>query len=211
MAACSKPAPADATASVPGPEAGSAPEAAPATTEAFTWKRDPAIEDIPDRPVSGQANGRPFDAKTVLFQPGFKGWRMAILDVALAEPTGIPQAGQHLIVDLPEPPAAGKRWTKPMKHGDGYWLVERKEEPTQKTHWNGPNGFAIEITGWEVADYDLDGPSIQHAGKASGRIAVTYRGGQGFDDSWVAGRFEDAPVRYMGKPYWLKEAPAGPR
>ena len=47
---------------------------------------------------------------------------------------------------------------------------------------------------------------IDEAGKASGRIAVCYQGGGSFKDSWAAGTFENVPIRYMGKPYWMKEA-----
>jgi len=58
----------------------------------------------------------------------------------------------------------------------------------------------VEITDWKVAPYAEDGPAFQAAGTASGRVVVVFKGQGNRVDSWVAGHFTDAVVRYMGRP-----------
>ena len=43
------------------------------------------------------------------------------------------------------------------------------------------------------------------AGKASGRVVAVFRGSGDFENSYAVGTFEDAVVRYMGKPRWFEE------
>lgn len=66
--------------------------------------------------------------------------------------------------------------------------------------WRAPNAFAVEITAWDVVPYAEDGPAFQVAGKAAGRVVVIFKGEGSRTDSYVVGRFEDAVVRYMGRP-----------
>ncbi len=194
-----------------GSAAGSAatkpePAAGGAGGGAFICKDAPAVEKIPAGPVKGEANLKPFVAKAIYFEPGFKAWRMIVHENALSSPTGLVTGGQSINIDLPEDPAAGKKWTRPMKYGDGYFQIVKPDDPQNTTSWNASNAWAIEITKWEQKPYDPKGSVFQEAGKASGRIAVCYQGGGSFKDSWAAGTFENVPIRYMGKPYWMKEA-----
>ena len=41
---------------------------------------------------------------------------------------------------------------------------------------------------------------------ASGRVAIVYQGYSDFKNSFAAGTFTDVPVRYMGKPQWVRDA-----
>jgi hypothetical protein len=180
-----------------------APTAAPG---AFAWTETPAIEQIPDAPLAGMANGKPFTAASVIFEPGSDAWRMIIRDQPLAEPTAVLTGGQSINIDLPDFPTTGAKFTRPMEYGDGYWQIGNDPtNPESTTSWNANNAWALEITSWQAADYDESGSLFQNAGVASGKIAVCYKGGGSIQNSWVAGTFENATVRYMGKPFWLKE------
>lgn len=184
-----------------------APPAPPPAPQGFTWTETPTVDMAPAAPLTGVANGRPFEARAVLIEPGLKSWKLSIHDQPLRQPTGLLMNSGHLDINLPEPPAAGKKFEKPMRFGDGYWQVKKPGEAAKTTSWNAPNAYALELTKWEVAPWDPDGPVFQDAGRASGRLVVVYQGGAGgFENSWVAGTFEDAVVRYMGKPFWEKAA-----
>jgi hypothetical protein len=64
--------------------------------------------------------------------------------------------------------------------------------------------WRVEITSVEIADFDADQPVFQVAGHASGRVVACFRAGSGsgFVNSWVAGQFDEVPVRYLGPPRW---------
>ena len=179
---------------------------APAAPGMFAWTETPAVMQIPATPLSGMANGRPFSAASVVFEPGSDQWRMIIRDQPLTDPTAVLTGGQSINIDLPEFPTTGANFTRPMEYGDGYWQIGNDPaNPESTTSWNADNAWALEITNWQAADYDESGSLFQNAGTASGKIAICYKGGGSIQNSWVAGTFENATVRYMGKPFWLKE------
>jgi hypothetical protein len=168
---------------------------------AFTWTEDPALDKIPAAPVVGEANGKPFKVATILFEPAMRGgWRMVIADKKLDSPTGILVGCQHIDFDLNEEPAAGKKMTRKMQYGGGYFQIEQLNKPGQTTSWNGDNAWALELTTWDAHPYDDKGSLFQAVGKASGKVAIVYKGGVGFKNSWAAGTFDNATIRYMGKP-----------
>jgi hypothetical protein len=113
-------------------------------------------------------------------------------------------------MDLTEAPVAGKNWTRKMEYGAGYFQINNDPaNPEATTSWNADNAWVFEVTKWDVKEWDPNGPLFQEAGKASGRIAVCYKGDPtGIQSSWIAGTFTDAVVRYMGKPYWLEAGAA---
>jgi hypothetical protein len=165
----------------------------------------PTIESIPAGPVKGQASGKPFVVATVYFEPGLGKWRLVLHEGKFDKPTEIGVKGQSINIDLPEPPAAGKKWTRELKYGDGYFQINKKDDPSSSTSWNGTNGWALEITKWDVKPWDPKGSPFQDAGKASGKVSVCYKGSGDFTDSWAAGTFADVAVRYMGQPYYDKK------
>lgn len=176
----------------------------------FKYTEKPTLDKVPSGTISGQANGKAFEAKFVAFQPSYKGnWEMIIADKPF-EPADIIMDCQHIDIDLPEFPAAGKVMSKPMEYGKGIWQIQDTDDPTQTTSWNADNAWVIEITSWDVKPWDPDADMFQQAGTASGRIAVCYKGASGsFKNSWAAGTFTNAPVRYMGEPpAAIKNAPA---
>jgi hypothetical protein len=207
-AAAADAAPAPAASAAPAAEASSAP-AAPAAEPAgpisFKFTESPKASDVPAEEITGDATGKRIDIKTVVIEPGFKEWKLVLSEKTLDKPTAFVSGGQSVNVNLPEEPAAGKKWTKAMKYGDGYFQIEKADTPGKFTSWNASNAYYIEITSWDVKPYDAKGSVFQEAGKASGKVYVAYKGSGSFKDSGVAGTFKDAVVRYMGKPYWLKD------
>jgi hypothetical protein len=176
----------------------------------FQWTETPTVNIIPDAPLAGMANGQPFIAQSVIFEPGTDSWKMIIRDQPLANPTDIASGGQYLTLNLPIPPSPGMTWMRPMSYGEGFFQVKYDPaNPEQTTSWNADNAWAIEITNWQATDWVTGGPVFQAAGLASGRIAVCYKGGGNMQNSWVAGKFENAVVRYMGEPYWVKAGTTG--
>ncbi|MBW2276284.1 MAG: hypothetical protein JRF63_02260 [Deltaproteobacteria bacterium] len=185
------------------------PPMAPAAPGSFAWTETPAVTQIPVTPLSGMANGKPFAAASVIFEPGSDSWRLIIRDQPLSEPTAVLTGGQSINIDLPEFPATGANFVRPMEYGDGYFQIGNDPANAESTtSWNADNAWALEITNWQASDYDSSGSLFQNAGVASGKIAVCYKGGGSIQNSWVAGTFENATVRYMGEPFWLKEGAA---
>jgi hypothetical protein len=188
------------------------PVAVPTTGQvpAFQWTETPAFNAIPDAPLTGMANGAQFVAQSVIFEPGTSSWKMIIRDQPLPGPTDIASGGQFVSIDLPNPPVAGMTWMRPMAYGEGFFQVKYDPaKPEQTTSWNADNSWALEITSWQAADWISGGPAFQDAGRASGRIAVCYKGTGNLQNSWVAGKFENAIIRYMGEPYWVKGVAKG--
>jgi hypothetical protein len=176
-------------------------EAKPAAPGSFAWTEAPSLDKIPASPVVGEANGKPFKVATVLFEPAMRGgWRMVIADKKLDSPTGILVGCQHIDFDLTEEPAAGKQMTRRMQYGGGYFQIEQADKPGQTTSWNGDNAWVLELTKWDARPYDEKGSRVQSVGTASGKVAVVYKDAAGFKRSWAAGTFENAAIRYMGKP-----------
>jgi len=175
-----------------------APVAAQSSGPGFT--ETPTFDKIPKGIIKGIANGRPFEAKTVLFEPSLGKWCLVISDMALSDPLDLLTEGQSINIDLPEPPATGKKWSREMKYGDGYFQVQKTDKADDTTSWNADNAYVLEITRWDVKPYTEDEGMFQVGGKASGRVYIVYKGAFDMKDSWAAGIFTDVPVRYMGQP-----------
>ncbi|NUP99059.1 MAG: hypothetical protein HUU35_04290 [Armatimonadetes bacterium] len=159
----------------------------------FQWTATPALELIPRQPLRGEAVGRPFQPQEVRFEPGPAGWRLV---VAAAD-------GAFLVLDLPGSARAGRRWIRPLAYGGGYWQVASPEDPAKLVTWTSDNAWVLALDSWSAAPWRPEGPQEQAAGRASGRLAVCYEGGLGgFGNSWVAGEFRNARVRYLGRPAW---------
>ncbi len=188
------------------PEQAAAPQPATAAPgpESFTWTDAPTLESIPSKPAQGEANGKPMKIETVVFEPSNDAWRLILSDKRFDSPTAIMMGGQSVNISLTEEPAAGRTMTRKAEYGGGYFQINKVDNPSETTSWNGTNSWVIQITKWEVKPYDPAGEMFQEAGKASGRVVVVYQAGADFKNSWVAGTFEDATVRYMGKPSWVK-------
>ena len=173
----------------------------PADTSAFSFTENPTLEMIPDTPISGQAGGVPFTAKTIVFEPNSDGsWSMVITDRAFESPTDILMDCQHITMDLSEMPGPGVKMSKPMDYGKGFFQITSPSDPQSTTSWNADNAWVLEITEWDIKPWDPGASIFQQAGAASGRVAVCYKGSGDFKNAWVAGTFKNAAIRYMGEP-----------
>ena len=177
------------------------PPAAPAAgAEVPGFTQTPALDKIPNAPIKGVVNGRPFEGKAVYFEPYFGKWKLVIAEKALKEATDLLDTCQYFNIDIDEPPAAGKKLAHPWEFGKGYLQVQKTDKPGDNTSWNTENAWVLEITKWDVKPYDEKGKMFQQAGTASGHVYITYGGGTDIKQSWAAGTFTDVPVRFMGKP-----------
>lgn len=197
------------------PESPSQSEAPPQTSAAridergapadVTWTSAPSLAAIRDGPIRGNASGRRFDAEAVIFEPGFENWKMIIADKKLPSPKAVLSRlsdCRHVDLDLPRPPSTGIVFQKPMSYGGGYFQLDAPKTG-KMTSWNEENAWALEITSWQAAPWDPEGGEVQTAGTASGRVIIMYKSNRDdLDDTWVAGTFDRAIVRYMGRPRW---------
>lgn len=205
LAGCSEEEPPEMNAS---PTTESAEPPGPAAPETFEYTEELSADLIPDAPVTAQANGRPIEIRTVLFQPRFDEWGMTLSTAELDRPTAILDGMKEAInlTDLPQEMGVGTYTHAIDQSGGGYFQIQKIDEPERTTSWNTNTAYHLVITEWDAGEYDPEGGLFQQAGTASGKVVAVFRGREGsFADSWVAGTFEDAVVRYMGKPRWLEE------
>ncbi len=178
----------------------------PAPPKTFTYTESPSAGLIPVGPVRGQANGKTFEVKTVIFEPASEGkWKVNFYEDKVEDPTAALIEGQHIYLDLPGTPAAGEAMKKPMEFGGGYFQINKPGQEGQTTSWNADNAWVLEITEWNQKPWDPEADFFQTAGTASGRVAVCYKGYGNFKNSWAAGNFKDAVIRYMGEPPWVNK------
>lgn len=211
LAGCSEEAEPPEANAAPGTETAEAEPEAPAAPETFEYTEELSADVIPNSPVTAMANGRPIEIKTVLFQPRFNEWGMTLSTAELDRPTAI-LAGMKEAVnlsDLPQEMGVGTYTHGIDESGGGYFQIQKIDEPERTTSWNTNTAYHLEITEWTAGDYDPEGSMFQEAGRASGKVVAVFRGREGsFANSWVAGTFENAVVRYMGRPRWMEEEEA---
>lgn len=166
------------------------------------WTDSPSLSLIPDTAISGFANGKVFEAKSVFFEPLFGKWSMVISDKDLESPLNIITGAQSINIRLDEKPDVNKIIQKDLSYGGGYFQIMRKDNPEETVSWNSENTYIIKFTEWEAREWDPQGDLFQYAGRASGKIFISYTGcdSGNFDDAFVAGTFTDAVIRYLGEP-----------
>ncbi|MCB9525157.1 MAG: hypothetical protein H6702_17530 [Myxococcales bacterium] len=191
----------------------------------YQFSEKPTFASIPDKPVVGRLRNAAFDIQQVVLEPVGDAWQIQFHDAKLAHPTALARDSHPLVVTLDgELPQPGKRYERELAEGGAEWLLPPMDAaPAQPaagrklkkgeaappsaaasaaagpTTWRPDIGYVVEITRWEAKPYDEGGPAFQDAGLADGRVALVMRGG-GLPEAWVAGTFQDATVRYMGKP-----------
>lgn len=201
----------DASATETPPETAAAP-AAPAT---FEYTETLSVDVIPAFPVKGVANGREIAIEAVYFQPRFDAWGVTFSTAALERPTAVGGGTDTESVNLsglPQELGVGT-FTRTVEErgGGGYFQIQKPDDPTSTTSWNTTIAYVLHITKWEVEPWSPEGSVFQDAGRASGKVVAVFRGnGRDFENSWIAGTFEDAVVRYMGRPRWIPDPNAAP-
>ena len=91
--------------------------------------------------------------------------------------------------------------------GSRYCARWKPDAPERPIRVHTRMAYDVQSDAWDGAEYGSEASMFQVAGKASGKVVVTFRGsGDRFANSWAVGTFTDAPVRYMGKPRWVRDA-----
>jgi|GEM_PF-2625589 len=158
----------------------------------FTVVDSPTLAGIPAKPLHGKVNGKAFETATVSVEFSSGDWS---LQVSFADK----QFFRVILTEDATEPKVGYTLRKEKACCWGY-LHHIPEGQTRATSLNAPNGFVVEVTGWDVKPYDESGMMKQDAGVLKGRLAVVYG-----EDSWVAGTFE-APFEYFGPPPHIAQA-----
>ncbi|MFO0666842.1 MAG: hypothetical protein U0174_23020 [Polyangiaceae bacterium] len=168
----------------------------------------PSAKDVTKGPVVGSANGHKFEAKAIVVEAGYNGWEMTITDTAPTSPTGYVSGTEYIKITFSKDELAlkSKKFSKPMKYGDGFFQIIRTTDPSGTTSWNADNAYYIEFTSWDVKPFDPNARGSQVAGKASGKVYVVYKATSAdFKNSGASGEFKDIPVRYSSSPFWTKK------
>lgn len=165
----------------------------------FIYTESPGFHKIPTGPVRGIANNKIFEAKTIIFRHRFRKWSLEIWDTKISNllsPLSPPDPAQHIKINLSEEPTLGKKMTKPMSMGHGWFQIQKIEEPAETISWNSENTWILDVTKWDIRPWDQNGDRyVQQLGGASGRLYVSYKGNEGsFGNSGVAGIFENAYI-----------------
>ncbi len=187
------------------PETQTPPKAVKKTEKTFTYTETPTLAMIPKGDVIGEANGKAFKVGTIILEPAFDHWAIKLIEKKNDDIEVVAEKGIVFDVELTEVPARGKVLKRAMEMDGG---VLTYYDPDGRTaNWSGENAWIIKFTRWNVKPYNATaGNGFQLAGKASGRIAICFKGDATGEikDSWAAGEFSDAPVVYRGKPGWVK-------
>lgn len=163
-------------------------EKAAAAPGDFAWTETPAIDKIPDGPVKGMINGKPFTAQTVRLRQKDDQVVLEIIDQKPDTPSGMVsgETGASLYLDLP----AGK----PAEFVAG--LKDEKKDPADATYIypqggdkgpmtiNGDWGAALKVDEWTLAKDPADEAVL---GKVKGKVAIVFGDEK---KSWVAGTFD---------------------
>ncbi|MCU0662391.1 MAG: hypothetical protein MUC50_08720 [Myxococcota bacterium] len=177
----------------------------------FAWTEAPSFNLVPLTPATGMVNNQPFIVAGAVIEPGFDpgSFRLTMFEKPLDSPTGLIADQQYLSIDLPSPPTMGSSWIHPMEYGKGHWEVNSPGAPAQRTSWNAENAWVMEITKWDVAEYNTAAGGAQAVGTASVKLAVCYKGSASFANSFVAGTLDNVVVRYMMPPSKAPSAKSG--
>lgn len=174
----------------------------------IAYTATPTLDVVPKWPPRGVANGAPFEVGTIVFMPLFGKWNLHLHDREFDPVNGgeaIARSNhpdlQSIYLHLPEEPSAGAVFEKPLSAGDGYFQIRTAPRASTTTSWNSDIAWVIEITKWDRAPWRADGPVMQTAGTASGRLYVCFKGSDlsPLKSSFVSGEFEDAPIVYSGE------------
>lgn len=207
----------DSAATRPGPATAAKPDAPPkdvgpqiATppTE-FTWNPTPTLDQAPGSSPTGLLNGKPFEAKSVLFEKDTDNRlrKLTISDKAPASDTDLVTDDNTFSIEFPTEIRSGMTLSKALRDPEpegahAYYCYEQEDGTpmTVSPDW----ACAVSIDSGEDKGYDPKGEMVQITGSFSGRIALCCEWG-GSDkakpvQNYVAGTFKDAKVRYWGEP-----------
>jgi hypothetical protein len=175
-----------------------APVAEPAgpAPEKFTWTKSPKVSDIPDKPVTGRINGKPFNVKMVRVEKTDDGPELQFSDQAPDKPTGMVSKDTGAELSFPLPEGKPGEWAKGVDDDkqsgkEHAWFYYQQGGDKGPMSVNPLWGAAIKIDEWTVnPEPDKDGV----LGKVKGKVAIVFEsmdeGVKDEDKDWVAGTFE---------------------
>lgn len=171
----------------------------------MTYSETATDEVIPALPITGVANGSGFQARTVAFAQRTQGkWELLISDYEFDVIKGEGYARsekkdlQVIHIDFPNEPQAGRKYTREMSYGGGYFQIKHPQDSDETTSWNTSIAYAIEIEKW-LKDATVGEPPCANpdTGTASGKLFISFKGSEeGPYNSWVSGEFRDVPIIY---------------
>jgi hypothetical protein len=175
----------------------------------LSYTANPSLDQIPNWPPRGAANGAPFIAGAILFAPINGVWELQIIDREIDPLKGLAMARslegnaglQSIHLNLPEEPRSGMVLDRKLSYGGGYFQIQTSPGSPNTTSWNTSIAWVLEIKRWNRQPYSETGGTFQKGGTASGRLYICFKGrSDKIQDSYVAGVFENAPIVYYGNP-----------
>jgi hypothetical protein len=155
-----------------------------------------------NKAVTGFRNGHAFDPKEIWIERGERGWRLILLESKLKYPTDTLYRGQRVIIPLRSEPSNELRQQVNFGDDSSEWRLPKSKIPNKTSPWVAQNAHILELLEWELKPFDPSGESVQLLGQATGRLVIYFKDDLSIQ-GWVAGRFEDVPIRFIGDPkFW---------
>lgn len=163
-----------------------------AVVSEFEWTDSPTVDQIPDGPIVGMLNGRPFEAELVRVRKSDEDtYQLEILNKApeSGDPTAMVMGEDawQLRFTRTEGETGAVEWAISDEKDFGtehvyYWYAQGEGQGPMSV--NHPWGAALEITEWTLSE---DEENEKILGTVTGKIALVMN-----DDetSWCAGEFE---------------------
>jgi hypothetical protein len=174
--------------------------------EAPDWVKslDPNMMRRANQTPEGYRYGHPFNP-SVLIERGEGGWRLVLLERPLEADEQLRFTGQRVEIDLERDPSNELKQSADFDTSRARWRLPLGEVEGQSVEWTAQSAYTLELLEWTLEPFDPKGHPVQVRGRASGRVMLHFKDEAGVQ-GWVVGRFEEAPVRYLGDPELWAEA-----
>lgn len=180
--------------------AGAGPQEAPDWVKSL----DPNMMRRANQAPEGYRYGHIFNP-SVLIERGEGGWRLLLLERPLEADEQLRLLGQRVEIDLEREPSDDLKQSADFDTSRARWRLPLGEVEGQSVEWRAQSAYTLELLEWSLEPFDPQGHPVQVRGRASGRVMLHFKDDEGVQ-GWVVGRFEDAPVRYLGDPQRWAEA-----
>jgi|GEM_PF-2416046 len=197
-----QPTPRRRAATAAAPAAPAAPDARPGEgpQEAPDWVKglDPNMMRRANQAPEGYRRGHVFNPH-VLIERGEGGWRLLLLERPLKADAQLTFEGQRVEIDLEREPSNELKQSADFEASRARWRLPSGDVEGRTEAWRAAGAYTIELLDWSVEPFDPRAHPVQVRGRASGRVMLYFKD-EGGAQGWVVGRFEGAPVRYLGDP-----------
>lgn len=160
------------------------------------------IRRFTNKPLSGFRYGNLFKPQANFIEQGEMGWKLIVNENKLSYPSTPVLSGQRIEIPLNQMPSNEFRQQASFETSKALWRLPTGAVIGKTNSWISESSYTVEILEWNVKPFQKNKSPFQIAGSATGRLVVHFLDGSGIQ-GWVAGRFENIPVRYMGNPsHW---------